>query len=64
LIAFVPPDDSDRVLRVMRRHPLGGDAAIIGSVVSEHPGTVVMETRVGGMRVVDMISGEQLPRIC
>jgi hydrogenase expression/formation protein HypE len=48
----------------MRKHPLGKEAAMIGEVTTEHPGFVVMTTRVGGTRVVDMLSGEQLPRIC
>jgi hydrogenase expression/formation protein HypE len=48
----------------MRSHPLGKNAVIIGEVVDDHPGTVIMKTRIGGSRVVDMLSGEQLPRIC
>jgi hydrogenase expression/formation protein HypE len=64
LLAFVPPDESAKILSVMREHPLGRDAAIIGEVVGEHPGFVTMKTHVGGSRVVDMLSGEQLPRIC
>lgn len=64
LIAFVPAGDSDKILRVMQRHPLGKDSVVIGEVVSDHPGTVIMRSRIGGNRVVDMISGEQLPRIC
>ncbi|HEY2800307.1 MAG TPA: hydrogenase expression/formation protein HypE [Chthoniobacterales bacterium] len=64
LIAIVPPNDAEKVLAAMRAHSLGKDAAIIGEVVSDHPGFVTMKTRVGGMRVVDMLSGEQLPRIC
>jgi hydrogenase expression/formation protein HypE len=64
LIAFVAPDQGDRVLAAMRRHPYGTQAAIIGKVVSEHPGVVTMRTSIGGTRVVDMIAGEQLPRIC
>jgi hydrogenase expression/formation protein HypE len=48
----------------MRRHPLGSGSAIIGKVVDDHPGVVVMETKIGGNRVVDLLSGEQLPRIC
>jgi hydrogenase expression/formation protein HypE len=48
----------------MQRNSLGKEAAIIGEVTAEHPGFVVMRTRVGGTRVVDMLSGEQLPRIC
>ncbi len=64
LLAVVAPDDSKRILQAMRQHPLGGNAAIIGEVTDEHPGFVMMKTRVGGTRVVDMLSGEQLPRIC
>lgn len=64
LVAFVPAAQADGVLAAMRAHPLGRDATVIGEVVSGHPGIVVMRTRVGGMRVVDMLSGEQLPRIC
>ncbi|MBI3596457.1 MAG: hydrogenase expression/formation protein HypE [Nitrospirae bacterium] len=64
LIAFVDPDAADRVLDAMRRHPLGKEAAVIGEVVDDHAGTVVMKSRIGGRRVVDMLSGEQLPRIC
>ena len=48
----------------MRAHPLGREAAIIGEVVADHPGRVVLRSRIGGLRVVDMLSGEQLPRIC
>jgi hydrogenase expression/formation protein HypE len=64
LLAIVATEDADRVLKVLRSHSLGKDAAVIGEVVNEHPGLVVMKTRVGGTRVVDMLSGEQLPRIC
>jgi len=64
LLAIVPPASVERVLAGMRAHPLGLEAAIIGEVVTEHPGFVTMNTRVGGRRVVDMLSGEQLPRIC
>jgi hydrogenase expression/formation protein HypE len=55
---------AEAVLETMRQHPLGQEAAIIGEVVDEHPGRVFMRSRIGGMRVVDMLSGEQLPRIC
>jgi hydrogenase expression/formation protein HypE len=48
----------------MRGNELGREAAIIGEVTSENPPFVVMKTRVGGTRVVEMLSGEQLPRIC
>ncbi|HCV43827.1 MAG TPA: hydrogenase expression/formation protein HypE [Bacteroidetes bacterium] len=64
LIAFVPARDSEQVLAAMRGHPLGKGSVIIGEVVSDYPGTVIMRSRIGGNRVVDMISGEQLPRIC
>jgi hydrogenase expression/formation protein HypE len=64
LIAIVPPDDAEAALAAMRQNSLGKEAAVIGEVVSDHAGFVVMKTRVGGTRVVDMLSGEQLPRIC
>jgi hydrogenase expression/formation protein HypE len=64
LIAFVSPNAVDSVLNAMRAHPFGKNATLIGEVVADHPGTVVMKTRIGGSRVVDMLSGEQLPRIC
>ena len=64
LIAVVPPDDADRALEALRSHPLGKDAAIVGEVVADHPGLVVLRSRVGGSRVVTLLAGEQLPRIC
>jgi hydrogenase expression/formation protein HypE len=64
LLAFVPAGEADRVLAAIRVHPLGKEAAIIGEATSDHPGLVLMKTRIGGTRVVDMLSGEQLPRIC
>lgn len=64
LIAVVPGADADRLLGVMRAHPLGGSATIIGDVVAEHAGMVLMRSLVGGVRVVTMLAGEQLPRIC
>jgi hydrogenase expression/formation protein HypE len=64
LIAFVDPTETKAVLESMRRHPHGTDAVVIGSAVKDHPGTVIMKSRIGGSRVVDMLSGEQLPRIC
>jgi len=64
LLAFVSPDEAQRVLAIMREHPLGRDAAIIGKVVADHPEIVLMRTRIGANRIVDMLSGEQLPRIC
>jgi hydrogenase expression/formation protein HypE len=64
LLAIIAASDTDRVLAAIQSHPLGREAAIIGQVTDDHPGFVMMKTRVGGKRVVDMLSGEQLPRIC
>jgi hydrogenase expression/formation protein HypE len=64
LIAVVSAEDAPLILRSMQSHPLGRESAIVGEVVAEHPGTVIMRTSIGGSRVVDMLSGEQLPRIC
>jgi hydrogenase expression/formation protein HypE len=64
LLGFVTAREADRVLTRMRSHPLGRESAIIGEVVSAHPGVVTLESTIGSTRVVDMMSGEQLPRIC
>ncbi len=64
LLAFVAPDAADLALAAIRRHPLGSNAAVIGTVEESPAGRVRMETVVGGMRAVEMLSGEQLPRIC
>jgi hydrogenase expression/formation protein HypE len=64
LIAICAAEDSDRLLAAMRAHPLGLQAAIIGRVVDDPNGFVQMKTRFGGRRMVDWLSGEQLPRIC
>jgi hydrogenase expression/formation protein HypE len=64
LLAFVAPEDTERVLKVMQAGEFGRDAAVIGEVVKDHPGRVVLQTRIGGERIVDMLTGEQLPRIC
>jgi hydrogenase expression/formation protein HypE len=64
LLALVAESDANRVLSAMQSHSLGRDAAVIGEVTADHSGFVLMKTRVGGTRVVDMLSGEQLPRIC
>jgi hydrogenase expression/formation protein HypE len=63
-LLIVASDAAEAVLATMRAHPLGREAAIIGEVVQEHPGRVFLHSRIGGLRVVDMLSGEQLPRIC
>jgi len=64
LIAFVAPEDADAVLQAMRADRYGLEATIIGEVAAQHPGKVFMDTRIGGTRIVDMLAGEQLPRIC
>jgi len=64
LIAFVPESACDAVLTAMRQDPLGKDACIIGEVTEAHSGKVVLKTSIGGSRFVDMLTGEQLPRIC
>jgi hydrogenase expression/formation protein HypE len=64
LIAVAPPKDADRLLDTMRSHPLGKNAAIIGEVVAAPAGMVLMRSLVGGERVVTLLAGEQLPRIC
>lgn len=64
LIAFVPEAEASKVLNAMRSHPLGKESVIIGKVTAENPGTVTMKTSIGSSRIVDMLSGEQLPRIC
>ena len=64
LVAVVPAADADRVLQVMRQHPYGGEAAAIGTIVPDHAGRVALRTVLGTRRLLDMLSGEQLPRIC
>jgi hydrogenase expression/formation protein HypE len=64
LVAICPAADAARLLSAMRAHPLGADAAIIGEVVADAHRFVQMDTAFGGRRIVDWLSGEQLPRIC
>ncbi|MGZ9409931.1 MAG: hydrogenase expression/formation protein HypE [Methylocystis sp.] len=64
IVAIVPPDEAEQALEAMRAHPLGRQAAVIGTVVAGEPGRVTMRTIFGGRRIVDMLVGEQLPRIC
>jgi len=64
LVAFVPPESADRVLSVMREHPAGREASIIGSVGGTEPGRVEMKTEFIGNRIVEPLVGDQLPRIC
>jgi hydrogenase expression/formation protein HypE len=64
LVTFLPEPLADAALDALRGHPLGRNAARIGRVTAQHPGLVVLETGIGGTRVVDMLPGDQLPRIC
>lgn len=64
LIAIVAQSDAERVLEAMLANPLGRESAIIGRVVAERTGLVTVKTPVGGRRIVPMLAGEQLPRIC
>ena len=64
LIAIVAPEGADAVLQAMKRHPLGAEAVVIGTVKKENPGLVTMRTPLGTTRIVDMLAGDQLPRIC
>ena len=63
-IAFVPAGEGERAASLLRELPHGEEAIVIGRVVAEHARTVVMRTRIRGERIVDVMSGEQLPRIC
>jgi len=64
LVAVVSPADADKVLAKIRQNQYGTEAAIIGEVVNEHRGQVVMKTSLGASRIVDVLVGELLPRIC
>ncbi len=64
LMAFVTADQAQEALCAVKASPYGKEAAIIGEVIDQHAGKVFMETRIGGHRIVDMLAGEQLPRIC
>ena len=64
LVAICPPEQADALLSIMRAHPHGQDAALIGEVVADAHAFVQMETLLGGRRMVDWLAGEQLPRIC
>jgi hydrogenase expression/formation protein HypE len=64
LLCFVPADEAEQVLDAVNRDPYGKKGCFIGDVVEDHPGRVVLQTRIGGERIVEMLAGEQLPRIC
>jgi hydrogenase expression/formation protein HypE len=64
LLVILPESDSGEVLKAMKNHPNGKDSAIIGQLTNEHPSVVRMQTSIGSSRIIDMLTGEQLPRIC
>jgi len=64
LLAVVEPKSAEGILEAMRQHPLGGSAQIIGTITDSHPAMVTLRTRLGTSRIVDLLSGDQLPRIC
>ncbi len=64
LIASIPSGSAEAVLEVMKKNRYGVGSTVIGRVVADHPGRVLMKTLIGGTRIIDMLSGEQLPRIC
>jgi hydrogenase expression/formation protein HypE len=64
LLAVVASQGADAIVKAMRQHPLGRETEVIGQVVADHPRRVLMKTEIGGTRIVDVLFGEQLPRIC
>lgn len=64
LVAVVAASAAAEAVEVLREHPRGAQARIVGSVTDDHPGIVLLRTGLGGRRVVDMLPGDQLPRIC
>jgi hydrogenase expression/formation protein HypE len=64
LVAVVPSDEAEAALAAMRAHPVGKDAALIGEIRDDPPGIVIINTKFGGNRIVDMLVGDPLPRIC
>jgi len=64
LVAIVSPDVTEKLVSAMRKHPLGKDTRVIGEVRKAPEGMVLLKTSIGGTRIVEMLSGDQLPRIC
>ena len=64
LVAIVSPDVTEKLVKAMRKHPLGKDTRVIGEVLKAPEGMVLLKTFIGGTRIVEMLSGDQLPRIC
>jgi hydrogenase expression/formation protein HypE len=64
LLVILPEKEAGKVLEKIRKHPLGSEACVIGKLAAEHPSVVRMTTSIGSSRIIDMLTGEQLPRIC
>ncbi len=64
LVAIVSPDVTEKLVKAMKKHPLGKDTRVIGEVRKAPEGMVLLKTSIGGTRIVEMLSGDQLPRIC
>src|SRR5680860_219643 len=63
-VAIVPPEETEAAVAALRSHPLGAQAAVVGEIVPEPAGVVALRTSLGGTRIVDMLVGDPLPRIC
>ena len=64
LVAIVPAEDADRIVKAMRSTRYGANAVLIGRVTDEHPGRVILRTRFGIKRIIDVLASDQFPRIC
>lgn len=64
VVIVVAEKDANKVLQIMKNHPLGKKSSIIGNITGNHPGRAWLRTSIGGKRIIDMLAGEQLPRIC
>lgn len=64
VVMIVPAEDAGRILKIMKKDELGKESAVIGEITTDHKGKVVMNTGIGGRRIIDKLTGEQLPRIC
>jgi hydrogenase expression/formation protein HypE len=63
-VAVVPPDEAEAAVAALRSFPRGSEAAVIGEIIAEPEGVVALRTAFGGSRIVDMLVGDPLPRIC
>jgi hydrogenase expression/formation protein HypE len=63
-VAFVPASEAKRAVAILKQHPACTNAVIAGQVIDDTPGLVTLKSRIGALRILDMLSGEQLPRIC